>query len=97
MSLTDVQRLQIRQVVSQVLGSDARIYALTRNLGPNSRELQVLVAIQYTLEEKLNAEKQLVARLGNPLPGFRTQITVVDAKTPARPEHRKVRMMGVEF
>ncbi len=97
MDLNEAQRLQIRQLASQFVGSDSRVYALLRDQGPGSREIQILAEVTYALRDRWGSEKQLAARLGNPLTGFKTQVFLVDSKTPARMEHRRIRVMGQEL
>ena len=97
MGLTDTQRLEIRRAATQLVGSEARVYTMLRDLGPGAREIQILAEVGYPLRDRSNVEKRLATLLGNPLPNFKTLVYLADSTTSAKMEHRRIRVMGQEL
>ncbi|MFM8767541.1 MAG: hypothetical protein ACKOD9_07165 [Rubrivivax sp.] len=95
--MTEPQRLEIRRAATQLVGSEARVYVLLRDLGPGAREIQILAEVAYPLRDRLNVEKRLASLLGNPLPNFKTLVYLADSATSAKTEHRRIRVMGREL
>ena len=97
MDFTEIHKSKIRQTVTNLMGSDARIFVQAKKVGPGIQDIQIMVQSLRVLEDKLAAKTQLRERLTEPLRGLKTQITLIDPDIRLTDEHKRFRYVAMEF
>jgi hypothetical protein len=96
-SLTDIQKGKIRQTVTNLFGSDARIFVRFKKLSSGVTDVQLMVQSLRVVEDKLEGKTQLRERLSEPLRGLKTQIVLIDPDVRTTDEHKQFRFLAIEF
>lgn len=88
---------QIRQIVSMLFGSDSRIFIRERLSGEGAGTIHIMVQCPRTFPDRLVAQKALLDRLQAPLQGLRTRVLLVDPSFELTEQHKRFRMVSVEY
>ena len=96
MELTDYHKAKIRQTASNLLGSDAKVFLKTRDLGPGLKEVQILVESLRVLEDKAEVKSQLRERLSEPLKEFTTKLVLIDPDVTLTEEQKRFKWLAFQ-
>ena len=96
MELTDHHKAKIRQTASNLLGSDAKVFLKTRDLGPGLKEVQIMVESLRVLEDKAVVKAQLRERLAEPMRGFTTKLVLIDPDVTLTEDQKRFRWLAFQ-
>ena len=96
MELTDHHKAKIRQTASNLLGSDAKVFLKTRDLGPGLKEVQIMVESLRVLEDKTVVKAQLRERLAEPVKRFTTKLVLIDPDGRLTEEQKRFRWLAFQ-
>lgn len=88
---------QVRQIVSMLFGSDTRIFIRERLSGEGAGTIHIMVQCIRSLPDRLTAQKTLLERLQAPLQGLRTRVLLVDPSFELTEQHKRFRMVSMEY
>jgi len=88
---------QVRQIVSMLFGSDARIFIRERVSGEGAGTIHIMVQCIRPMPDRLSAQKALIDRLQVPLEGRRTRVLLVDPSFELTEEHKRFRFVAMEY
>jgi hypothetical protein len=88
---------QVRQIVSMLFGSDARIFIRERISGEGAGTIHIMVQCIRPMPDRLSAQRALIDRLQVPLEGRRTRVLLVDPSFELTEEHKRFRFVAMEY
>jgi hypothetical protein len=88
---------QVRQIVSMLFGSDARIFIRERLSGEGAVTIHIMVQCLRTMPDRLIAQKALIDRLQAPLNGLRTRVLLTDPSFELTEQHKRFRLVAMEY
>jgi hypothetical protein len=95
--LSQAEIRQVRQIVSMLFGSDARIFIRERISGEGAGTIHIMVQCLRTMPERLIAQKALIDRLQAPLNGLRTRVLLTDPSFELTDQHKRFRLVAMEY
>ncbi len=97
MRLTDEQVRTIRETAREVFGPGVRVRLFGSRVDDDARggDIDLLVESETPVEDALDKELKLVARLQRRLGDQRIDVLVVDPRTRLRPVHEEALRTGV--
>ena len=88
---------QIRQIVSRLLGPDARIFIREKTSGEGAGTVHIMVECVRVLPDRLSAQKALIERLQETIEGRRTRVLLIDPSFTLTEEHKRFRFVAMEY
>jgi hypothetical protein len=80
-----------------LFGSDSRIFIRERVSGEGAGTIHFMVQCIRTLPDRLAAQKALLERLQAPLEGLRTRVLLIDPSFVLTEDHRRFRLVSMEY